>query len=142
MARRCFLTGLTLPYVCIMDRLHGPVQLVLIDLEHSEGIQHSGAYGMDERMRSVSPANHFNTNPLNPFWPHKFGWVEPLGLRHPDLLALQAIRMPEQGRLVRERMEQALRLTESAGQTFGVSLAFNDGGGTREPTLESARMGR
>ena len=37
-------TGLMLLNVCIMDRQHGPVQLELIDQDHSEITQHTGSY--------------------------------------------------------------------------------------------------
>ena len=51
---------------------------------------------MDERTRSVSPTNSFNTNELSQFSPHVSGWVEPTGLRQPDPPALQKIRLPDQ----------------------------------------------
>ena len=79
---------------------------------------------MDERLRCVSPLSNFNANPLNLFNPHMHGWVEPIGSRQPDLLALQAIRVPEKGQLVREQMAQALRVSEQAEQKVRVSLAF------------------
>ena len=72
---------------------------------------------MDERFRGVTLVNTLNTNPLNPLSPHMSGWVELIGLRQPDLVALQATKVPEQGRLVREQMAQALRVTEEAEQT-------------------------
>ena len=66
--------------------------------------------------------NNSVTNPLNPFSPHMFGWVEPNGSRQPDVLALPAIRMPEQGRVL--RAAQALRVTEQVEQTLRASMAF------------------
>ena len=58
-----------LPNVCIMDRQHGPDQLVLIDQDHSESIQHVGNHTMYERSRSVSPTSSINTQQLNSLQP-------------------------------------------------------------------------
>ena len=44
-SRRRFATVLMLPNVCVMGRQRGPVQLELIDQEHSQGIQHLGGGG-------------------------------------------------------------------------------------------------
>ena len=53
--------------------------------------------------------------------PHMSGWVEPIGFQQPNLSALQAIRMPEQGRSAQEQSAQALRVTRQAEQTLRAS---------------------
>ena len=50
-------------------------------------------------------------------------WAKPIRLRQPDLVALQAIMLSDQGHLVREQMVQAPRVSEQAEQTKRVSLA-------------------
>ena len=49
------------------------VQREVIDQDHSESTQHTARDRMDERLRSVSPTNNFNTNLLNTFSPHMYG---------------------------------------------------------------------
>ena len=67
------------------------------------------SYRMDKRFWSVSPTGDFNAQRINSFSPHVSGWVEPIAVRQPDLSALQAVRLREQGDVSREQMAQALR---------------------------------
>ena len=78
---------------------------------------------MDERSRSVSPTSSIKTHHLNHFSPNMSVWAKPIGLRQPDLVALQARMLSDQGHMAREQMVQAPRVSEQAEQTPRVSLA-------------------
>ena len=62
-----------------------------------------------------------------PFNPLMSGLGESDGDRLQGSLTLQATRVPEQGRLVREQIAHAPRMTEQAEQTFRASRAFEKG---------------
>ena len=61
-AKRCMVTGLMLPNVCIMNGEHWLDQLELIDQYHSESIQQTRSSRMDGGTRSVSPTHNFNSS--------------------------------------------------------------------------------
>ena len=59
-ARRCLVTGLMLPNVCIMDREHD-----VTDREDTEFLLQTGGCTMDECFGCASPLNPLNSfNPL------------------------------------------------------------------------------
>ena len=80
---------------------------------------------MDERLRCVIP--------LSPFNPLMSGCEESCGVRQLGSLSLQASRVPEQGREVREQIAQAPMVTEQEEQTPRVSMASE----RRSPTEQT-----
>ena len=112
-------TGLMLPSVFfIMEREHGAVQLDVIDREHSGCLHQTGGFTMDDRLRKVIP--------MNPFNPLMSGWEYAFGVRQQGSLALQAVKVPEHGRMVREHIAQAPRMKEQAEHTLRVSMALEE----------------
>ena len=111
------------------------LQRELIDQDHSESTQHTESDRMDERLRGVSPTNNFNSNQLNTLCPHMSGGhTHSTGLGQLDLLAA-GNKVPEQGRLVREHVARALRVTRQVEQTLRLSVALEKEGSSREQNL-------